>query len=56
MKRLKDKIARTPEDRQCNTCANTFRQCPMEMVLALDRVPTGLEVAVLHCPEYRPAN
>jgi len=53
MKRLKDKIVRTPEDRPCNDCANSFRQCPLEMVLALDRVPEGIEVAVLSCPEFR---
>ena len=54
MKRLKDKIVRTPEDRPCQTCANTFRQCPLEIVLAFDRVPEGMEVAVIHCPAYRP--
>jgi hypothetical protein len=55
MKREKDRIVRTEQDRQCNTCANSFRTCPMEMVLAFDRVPTGMEIAVLNCPEYRAA-
>ena len=53
MKRTKDKIIRTPDDRPCNTCANTFRNCPMDLALALSRMPVGMEVAVLKCPEYK---
>ena len=53
MKRLKDRLEKTPEDRPCHDCANTLRACPMFMVLALSRVPEGMEVAVLNCPEFR---
>ena len=53
MKRLKDKIARTAEDGPCQDCANSFRACPMEIVLAMSRVPEGMEVAVIACPEFR---
>jgi hypothetical protein len=53
MKRLADQIVKTPEDRPCQDCANTFRACPMFMVLALSRVPEGMEVTVVNCPEYR---
>lgn len=53
MKRFFDRIEKTADDRPCPDCANTFRACPMFMVLALSRVPEGMEVAVLHCPEYR---
>jgi len=53
MKRFKDQIVKTADDRPCGDCANTFRACPMFMVLALSRVPENMEVAVLNCPEYR---
>jgi hypothetical protein len=53
MKRLSDQIVKTAEDRPCRDCANTFRACPMFMVLALSRVPEGMEVSVVACPEYR---
>jgi hypothetical protein len=53
MKRTKDKIVRTDKDKPCPSCMNTFRSCPMDIVLALDRVPTGMEIAVIECPEYK---
>lgn len=53
MKRFSDKIEKTAGDRPCRDCANTFRACPMFMILALSRVPEGMEVAVIECPEYR---
>jgi len=55
MKRFKDKLEKTPEDKPCHDCANTFRACPMMMVLGMSRVPEGMEVAVIHCPDYRKA-
>jgi len=53
MKRFADRIEKTDEDRPCHDCANTFRACPMQLVLAMSRVPAGMEIAVLDCPEYR---
>jgi len=53
MKRLFDRIEKTPGDRPCHDCANSFRACPMQLMLAMSRVPAGMEVAVIHCPEYR---
>jgi len=53
MKKLEDRIERTDKDGPCPRCANTFRSCPMELVLAQYRVPTGMEIAVIECPEFR---
>jgi len=53
MKRLKDRIERTSADKPCADCVNTFRDCPMEIVLSFTRVPAGMEVAVLECPERK---
>lgn len=53
MKRYADRIEKTADDRPCQDCANTFRACPMFMVMALSRVPGGMEIAILACPEYR---
>lgn len=41
MKRLTDRIEKTKEDRPCHDCANTFRACPMQLLLAMGRVPDG---------------
>lgn len=53
MKRYEDRIEKTEDDKPCHTCANNFRACPMMMVLAMSRVPAGMEVAVMACPDYR---
>ncbi len=53
MKKLEDRIERTDKDVPCSTCQNSFRTCPMELVLAQYRVPAGMEVAVISCPEYK---
>ena len=53
MKRYPDRIEKTKDDVPCRDCANTFRGCPMQLVMAMSRVPEGMEIAVLNCPEYR---
>lgn len=54
MKKTKDQLVRTEDDLPCRDCINTFRSCPMDMALALSRVPTGMEVTVVNCPERKP--
>jgi hypothetical protein len=53
MKRTKTDILKSPGDKPCQACVNTFRACPMQIVLALSRVPDDMEIAVINCPERK---
>lgn len=54
MKKTDQAIEKSSEDLPCQDCVNKFRQCPMQIVLALSRVPQGMEVIVKTCPEKNP--
>ncbi len=56
MKKTEHAIEKSPEDLPCRDCVNKFRQCPMQIVLALSRVPQGMEVIVQACPEKNPGD
>jgi hypothetical protein len=56
MKRTKTAIVTGPGDKPCSGCVNTFRACPMQIVLALSRVPDEMEITVVNCPERRVAD
>jgi len=53
MKKTDTGVVKPHSDKICDRCANTFRQCPLMLVLALSRVPLGMEVEVVNCPEFR---
>lgn len=53
MKKTPYAIEKSPEDEPCQECVNKFRECPMQIVLALSRVPQDMEVIVKTCPERK---
>jgi hypothetical protein len=47
-------VLKPGKDTMCDRCMNVFRQCPMILVMAQQRVPLGMEIEVINCPEYNP--
>jgi hypothetical protein len=54
MKKTEQGVIKPGRDTMCDRCENTFRQCPMILVMAQQRVPQGMEIEVKTCPEFRP--
>ncbi len=46
-------VLKPGRDTICDRCENVFRQCPMILAMALQRVPLGMEVEVKTCPEFK---
>ena len=54
MKKTEKGILKPGRDTMCDRCGNLFRQCPMILVMAQQRVPLGMEIEVKNCPEFKP--
>ena len=49
-------VAKPGKDTMCDKCVNVFRQCPMILVMAQQKVPLGMEIEVKTCPAYTEKN